>query len=193
VQRALSDFFDRVVVIERDRYSDGVADRAGAPQSKMYHTLLERGRQELEALFPGFESVMEKRGIPRMCGGFNAAILLPRGWVPRGSKSVVRGISSSRGLLESTMRDFFLKLPNVEVVEETDVTGLLASPRDNAMVCRGVETRSRSGGGSCRLEADLVVDASGGSPRRRTGLRNLDWPRPRRKCWILFSATQASG
>ncbi len=171
--RALSDFFDRVVVIERDKYPDGVADRKGVPQSKMYHVLLERGRQELEALFPGFESVMEKRGIPRMCAGFNAAILLPRGWLPRRSKSVVRGISSSRGLLESTVRDFFLKLPHVEVVEETDVTGLVASPRDNRMVCRGVEARSRSGGGSYRLEADLVVDASGGSAKASNWLRQL--------------------
>jgi len=57
--RALPDFFDRVIVIERDKYPEGVIGRAGVPQSRMFHTLIERGRREVEALFPGFHRLMD--------------------------------------------------------------------------------------------------------------------------------------
>jgi 2-polyprenyl-6-methoxyphenol hydroxylase-like FAD-dependent oxidoreductase len=176
--RALSDFFDRVVVIERDKYPEGVIGRVGVPQSRMFHTLIERGRREVEALFPGFHRLMDLRGAPRVSFGFNAALMSPRGWGPPLPFPRIRGLFTSRGLLECTMRDLFRKVPNVELLEETEVTRLLASPRDNRMVCHGVEVRSRAGGDSRRIEGDLTVDASGGNAKSNIWLQQLGLTSP---------------
>ena len=176
--RALSDFFDRVVVIERDKYPEGVSGRAGVPQSRMFHTLIERGRRELETLFPGFHGLMDQRGAPRVSFGFNAALMSPRGWGPPLPFPRIRGLFTSRGLLECTMRDLFRKVPNVELLEETEVTRLIASPRDNRMVCHGVEVRSRAGNGSRHIEGNLIVDASGGNARSNIWLERLGLTSP---------------
>src|SRR5262245_21211966 len=42
--RVLADHFARVTVVERDRFPDGPAFRAGVPQSRHVHGLLGRGR-----------------------------------------------------------------------------------------------------------------------------------------------------
>jgi len=60
--RALSDFFERVTVIDRDAYPDGALERPGVPQSRHVHALLARGRKELERMFPGFGRLMRERG-----------------------------------------------------------------------------------------------------------------------------------
>src|SRR5258708_5262012 len=171
--RALSDFFDRVIVIERDKYPEGGSDRVGVPQSRMFHTLLERGRREVEALFPGFHGLMDNRGAPRVSFGFNAALMSPRGWGPPLPFPRIRGWFRSRGLLECTIRDLFRKVPNVELLEETEVTRLLASPRDDRMVCHGVEICSRADGSSRIIDGDLIVDASGGNAKSERWLEQL--------------------
>jgi 2-polyprenyl-6-methoxyphenol hydroxylase-like FAD-dependent oxidoreductase len=165
-------------VIERDKYPEGVIGRVGVPQSRMFHTLIERGRREVEALFPGFHRLMDLRGAPRVSFGFNAALMSPRGWGPPLPFPRIRGLFTSRGLLECTMRDLFRKVPNVELLEETEVTRLLASPRDNRMVCHGVEVRSRAGGDLRRVEADLTVDASGGNAKSNIWLQQLGLTSP---------------
>lgn len=171
--RALADFYDRVVVIERDKYPDGIGERRGVPQGRMFHTLIERGRREVEALFPGFHKLLEERGAPRVSFGFNAALLSPRGWGRNSPAPLLRGLYTTRGLLESTLRDLFREVANVEVREETEVVRLIASPGDHGMICRGVEVRSRDGGDSERLTGDLIVDASGGQSKSAAWLQEL--------------------
>ena len=41
--RVLSEFFDRVTVLDRDSFPEGVQDRAGVPQARHVHGLLIRG------------------------------------------------------------------------------------------------------------------------------------------------------
>src|SRR5258705_5992047 len=108
---------------------------------------------------------MDERGAPGFSFVFKAALMSPRGWGPPLPFPRIRGLFTSRGLLECTMRDLFRKLPNVELLEETEVTRLLASPRDNRMVSHRVEVRSRAGEGSRRIERNLTDDASGGNAR----------------------------
>src|SRR5260370_22253698 len=176
--RALSDFFDHVVMIERDKYPEGVNGRLGVPQSRMFHTLIERGRREVEALFRGFHALMDRRGSPRVSFGFSAGFLSPGGWRPPLPSPRIRGLFTSRGLLECTMRDLFRKVPNVGLLEETEVTRLIASPRDNRMVCHGVDVRSRAGNGSKRIDGDLIVDASGGNAKSERWLEQLGLTAP---------------
>ena len=46
--RVLSDHFDRVTLLERDRFPETPAARKGLPQGRHGHVLLERGRAALE-------------------------------------------------------------------------------------------------------------------------------------------------
>lgn len=168
--RVLADFFDKVTVVERDSYPDAVADRPGVPQSRQYHYLLVRGRRELEHLFPGIDDLMLQRGAIETEIGVTNALLGPTQWVPPRSGFRLPTLSSSRALLEATVRDRFQKLPNVEVVERTDAIGLMTA-NSGRMRCTGARLRSRDGGTEIALVADLVVDASGGLSRAGEWLR----------------------
>ncbi|MGW5453957.1 hypothetical protein [Nocardia sp. NPDC003979] len=51
--RVLSDAYDRVTVVERDRLDATAGARRGVPQGKHVHVLLPSGSRALETLFPG--------------------------------------------------------------------------------------------------------------------------------------------
>jgi hypothetical protein len=51
--RVLSDHFDNVTVLERDRFPEAPDARKGLPQGRHAHALLEGGLGALERLLPG--------------------------------------------------------------------------------------------------------------------------------------------
>jgi hypothetical protein len=51
--RVLSDHFDGVTLLERDRFAETPAARKGLPQGRHVHALLERGREAMERFLPG--------------------------------------------------------------------------------------------------------------------------------------------
>ena len=53
--RVLADYFEQVIVLERDSLPLDAAYRAGTPQAWHTHALLRGGQQALGELFPGFE------------------------------------------------------------------------------------------------------------------------------------------
>jgi len=84
---------------------------------------------------------------------------------------------ASRPLIEGHVRRRVRALANVTVRERCDAVDLLTSP-DRERVT-GVRVRSRSGeGGEERLDADLVVAASGRAARVPALLEALGYPRP---------------
>ena len=52
--RVLAEYYDQVLVVERDALPVDPRPRAGAPQSYHIHRVLPRGKMILERLFPGF-------------------------------------------------------------------------------------------------------------------------------------------
>src|SRR5260370_7411485 len=50
--RVLSDHFDGVTLLERDRFTEAPAARKGLPQGRHGHVLLERRREALERFLP---------------------------------------------------------------------------------------------------------------------------------------------
>jgi len=169
--RVLSDFFDQVIVIDRDAYPTGTQERTGVPQSRHVHALLARGRQELEQLFPGFDQCMLTRGANEIDFGMDFATLRPSGWARRQSDGI-RLLFASRNLLESIVRELFRTLPNVELRERTAVTGLSAS-RTDRLRATGVQISPLDGGAPTTLEADLIVDASGRASKAPEWFRTL--------------------
>ena len=183
--RVLCDFFDRVTVIDRDSFPEGALERAGVPQSRHVHALLARGRLELEALFPGFERTMLEGGAHVINFGQDFAALRANGWAPRRVDKITT-LFASRALIEAIVRELLRKLPNVELMERSDATGLIVAS-NGAMSVRGVRVRPRDGGTERELEADLVADVSGRGSKSPAWLREIGLEPPEETVVDSFS------
>jgi 2-polyprenyl-6-methoxyphenol hydroxylase-like FAD-dependent oxidoreductase len=174
--RVLADHFERVTVLERDRYPDGPLPRKGVPQARHLHALLLRGRQILEEVFPGIGEELRQAGALGVDTAADLAWLTPAGWGFR-FPSGLELLAFSRDLLDWCVRRRVAALPRVEVREETDVTALIPTGAGNGV--RGVVARPRDEGRpeGERLYADLVVDASGRASRAPEWLEALGYPR----------------
>ncbi len=168
--RVLSKHFDRVVVIEADRIDESaLAGRKGVPQSRYAHALLQGGEMALGQLFPGFGARLLALGALHFDMGQRFAFLRAGGWAP----SFAAGMSTywcSRAVTERAVRELFGEQVRAEVHSGCRATALCTAPGDGARPPRvtGVELR-RSDGTTERLEAQLVVDASG------RGSQSLRW------------------
>jgi len=80
-----------------------------------------------------------------------------------------------RATMETVIRRYVETLPNVTIRNRVHVVGMLTEERNGALVARGVEIRDRddSQGAAERVEADLVIDASGRGTRFPAMLREL--------------------
>jgi 2-polyprenyl-6-methoxyphenol hydroxylase-like FAD-dependent oxidoreductase len=157
--RAVSDCAKQVTIIERDDLPEGPEPRKGVPQGRHAHALLASGGQVLEELFPGILSDLVARGAVTMVPEHG------RMWQRGGYRLVPPGIDRplmmTRPFLEDAVRQRVLGLPNVSLLKGTAkglcvdhgrAEGLMAAIGDNER----------------RLDAELVVDASGrGSPASR--------------------------
>src|SRR5215472_14301183 len=121
--RVLSEFFDRVTVLDRDQFPQGIEDRAGVPQARHVHGLLVRGLIEYEKLFPGFERLAVDKGATFHDHTLDFVVLRPQGWQPR-YRSNLKFLSASRELIESCVRERFRQIPHVDLHERVAVTGL---------------------------------------------------------------------
>ncbi|GGM79548.1 hypothetical protein GCM10011609_14140 [Lentzea pudingi] len=147
--RVLTETCDEVVVLERDELTGEPEYRAGVPQGRHTHGLLVRGGELLEELFPGLRAELVAEGAVLADAG-DMQILNPLGWLAKTHLGMPL-LSLSRPLLETCIR----RRVGAEVVGGVHVTGL--SLRDG--VVDGVLTRDG------RVDADLVVDASGRSSK----------------------------
>jgi 2-polyprenyl-6-methoxyphenol hydroxylase-like FAD-dependent oxidoreductase len=172
--RVLSDHFERVTLIERDELPEGAAHRKGVPQSRHPHGLLDRGRRELSALFPGLDDSLHERGGLDMDAGLELATLNPEGWAKR-RRTGHQMLFASRLLIESVIRDRIKKNPRIHLVEGTEVAELMFADGGTSRVT-GVETRKVSDGSKGRIEADLVVDCSGRSSNAAKWLTGAGYP-----------------
>jgi 2-polyprenyl-6-methoxyphenol hydroxylase-like FAD-dependent oxidoreductase len=138
--RVLADHFERVTIVERDRYPEGPAPRKGVPQARHLHALLARGRVTLEKLFPGFRDQMVSAGALVLDMAADVAWLTPARWGVR-FPSDLPMLACSRDLLDWGVRRRMAALSNVRFMEECDVTGVLPSP--GATDVGGVRIRPR--------------------------------------------------
>jgi len=172
--RVLTEHFDRVTVVDRDRLPDGPSPRKGVPQSRHPHGVLARGLEVFEQLLPGLTQDLEDRGA--------LTVDLQTGvrWINDGHRlrpapSDIRGIAVSRPLLEERVRARVRALDGVDIRDETDVVGPLT---DGSRVT-GVRIRPRREDATEEdLPGNLVVDAGGRGSRTPVWLRELGYPRP---------------
>jgi len=174
--RVLSEFYDKVTVLDRDAYPAGAHERAGVPQSRHVHALLMRGRLELDRLFPGFEQSMLARGAIEINFGRDFAALRPDGWSARRPNKITT-LFASRVLIEETVRELLRKLPNVELIERAEAVGFETS-RTDALRVTGVKASPRDGNAAFTVSGDLIVDASGRTSKCPSWIQALGLPMP---------------
>ncbi len=161
--RALSDSFDEVSIVERDRLADVPEHRAGVPQDRHVHTLWAGGMRAIEQLFPNLEDELRAAGGSPMAFWSEFRWLLTVGrWLPPWPAQQ-HLVISSRVLLEHVIRGRVKASGRVRFVDGHEVTGLLLS---STGAVSGVQVASRAGGVQREVHGDLVVDAAG----RRSGL-----------------------
>lgn len=157
--RVLTEFFDRVTLVERDVLPDGPEPRRGIPQGTHLHGLLMLGREILDELFPGYGEEVVERGGGRLEFPGTVAVFTPDGWRPRG-RTNIEVVRATRPLLELVVSRRVREDAQVDLRQGTSVAGLVVRSGRVA----GLDVRAE-GAGEERLEADLVVDASGRGSR----------------------------
>ena len=164
--QALSERFDSVTVIERDRLPEGPEVRKGVPQARHLHAFWAGGMGVVESMLPGVRERMLVAGAVPLGLPTDVAWLTPADRWTRRFPATQSLVSASRTLLEWAVRAEVLKTPNIRVVEEHDVTALRQVPNGDIV---GVVLRDRLNGTTLGLGAELVIDASG------RGSRLPDW------------------
>jgi 2-polyprenyl-6-methoxyphenol hydroxylase-like FAD-dependent oxidoreductase len=173
--RALADSFDTVTILDRDIFPLTPEHRKGVPQSYHAHGLLATAFPILEQLFPGIMDDLRRDGVATGSNKVPLAIVSPQGLLPL--PKMPQTISFSRTLLEWHVRDRVSKQPEVHLIPNTEVTGLLAT-QDHTRVT-GVQVRERGQEGrTATLHADLVVDASGRHSQAPRWLVELGYEAP---------------
>ncbi|GGN32724.1 2-polyprenyl-6-methoxyphenol hydroxylase-like FAD-dependent oxidoreductase [Actinoplanes campanulatus] len=175
--RVMADHVERVTLIERDTLPDRPAWRRGVPQARHTHNLLAAGQRALDELFPGLTGQLRTAGMVPVRMPRDMLLLVAGGWVNRfdGPHVVLTG---TRDLLDHHVRFRLREIPNVDWLEATEATGLLAA--DDGGVA-GVRVRTRTAGGGTEesdLRADLVVDATGRTSQAANWLRALGYDAP---------------
>jgi 2-polyprenyl-6-methoxyphenol hydroxylase-like FAD-dependent oxidoreductase len=149
--RVAADHAREVVIAERDRFPETPDFRAGVPQARHAHVLLERGRRIVEALFPGIIAEMIAEGAREYDVGRCFDFV---GWAGEAVRfdAGIPFLAVSRPFLEHHVRRRVLALPNVRLRPETRTAGL----DGDATRVRGVRTQAGES-----IAAELVIDASG--------------------------------
>src|SRR5262245_41466359 len=177
--RVLSDHFDSVTLLERDRFPEAPAARKGLPQGRHAHALLERGRGVLERLLPGLTGELVRAGAEPLDFTQDVAWMGPSGWYVR-FPGDLQLLASSRDLIDWGVRRRVAALPNVRIRQGADVAGLI--PRSGGPRVAGVRLRSSADEevdhGGAVLAADLVVVADGRNSRLPRWLTALGYEPP---------------
>jgi 2-polyprenyl-6-methoxyphenol hydroxylase-like FAD-dependent oxidoreductase len=158
--RALADHFERVTVLEQDHLASGPELRKGVPQARHGHGLLGKGSQVLESFFPGIAADLVTQGALEMDPARDSR-WYQGGVLKTNFDSDMRVLGVSRAMLEWRTREHLLRHAGVRLRDGVRVRGLVADGVGQRI--RGVELTT--GEGEERLEADLVVDASGRGSR----------------------------
>ncbi len=165
--RVLSDHFEEVILIEKDRYLDNGSVRNGTPQSNHIHLLLVKGKEILQGFFPELECELIKKGANKIDFLNDGKFRLPSGWAQRFESGVIT-FTCTRTLLENTIRHQVQKISNVEICESKTVSSFVLEPA-NKISLKTI--------GNENIVADLIVDCTGRNTKTPDWLAQIGYPK----------------
>jgi 2-polyprenyl-6-methoxyphenol hydroxylase-like FAD-dependent oxidoreductase len=156
--RVLADYFDEVIILDRDELPDDAAPRPGVPQGKHPHRLLGGGLKALENLFPGFGNELMRAGAEPLEPGLDMLYEIPGQDVWPRIKLSWPTYSMSRPLIELTLRRQVERIGNITVRRGCRVLSIVSEA--HVLAATGIRYKTPAGSRET-LESDLIVDASG--------------------------------
>src|SRR6516164_6876735 len=172
---ALTKYFERVDILERDRLTASIGSRSGTPQDRHPHGLMAGGLRALDQIFPGFESGLTAAGAVRVRFARDVQFERPDVGVLPKRDFGISVLCGTRPLIELVLRRQAEAVANITLRPASRVTGIV--PTIGGAGVRGVQFVNGSGR-SETLDTDLVVDASGRGAPTLTLLDALGWGRP---------------
>ncbi len=169
--RVVSEFYEKVIIIERDPILENASIRPGVPQSRHLHAILLRGLQIMQDLFPELEAELDRNNVPEVMDGIDFRMLFPDGWSPLMTLGL-KARSCTRPMLESAIRKQVLKIPQIEMIDRAQVDAPILDDQHKKII--GVRVRENSGRQS-QIHADLLIDASGRNSRSAQWLAELNF------------------
>lgn len=171
--RVLSEFFEEVVVVEKDMSSEKSIPRRSVPQSSQGHVLLKRGEEILEELFPGIIAEMVREGSTRSDFAGNIT------WFHHGSQKIkyesdVTIVQQSRPFLESHVNRRLNQYTNIKFFRGFKAKGLIVNGQNEL---KGIQLE-KSDGNVFEMLGDIIIDASGAGSRTPQWLEEIGFGRP---------------
>jgi 2-polyprenyl-6-methoxyphenol hydroxylase-like FAD-dependent oxidoreductase len=158
VSRVLADYFDEVVILDRDELPGEATPRPGVPQGKQPHGLLGGGLKVLENIFPGFGEELQGLGAEPIAPGSDMLFEIPGQDLWPRIKLSWHTYSMSRPLIELALRQRVQRIRNIKIRSGCRVRQIVSD--SNAQAASGISYQT--GNGNLKtLESDLIVDASG--------------------------------
>jgi 2-polyprenyl-6-methoxyphenol hydroxylase-like FAD-dependent oxidoreductase len=149
----LARHFERVTLVERDRYEGATEVREHAPHGGHAHILLAGGLLTLTRLFPALPARFDDAGFAEGDLTMHTRVAYRGQWLPKAQSGIpIR--SCTRPEVEHVLRGYAEGLANVTLRDGCEVRALLGGSRvRGATIVRDGVTE--------HLDADLVVDAMG--------------------------------
>lgn len=176
--RVLHEHFDEVWLLDRHPLPADDEPRRATPHTRHTHALLARGRQAIEALFPGIADAWTAAGGRLGDVGSEAAFYAGRRRFAQ-APADAQGLCLGRGAIEGALRRRVLALPRLRAVTGVDAQGLagrLHGDRIDGLRWHAANDEAR--GPAATLRAALVVDASGRASRLPKWLAELGHATP---------------
>jgi 2-polyprenyl-6-methoxyphenol hydroxylase-like FAD-dependent oxidoreductase len=175
--RVLSGHFAQVTILERDAVANQPEPRKGQPQARHLHGLLATGLQVMTRYFPDLPQALADGGAIMTDIAENMQWYTYGGYRKRFTMGL-NGTLMSRPFLEYLVRERVLALPNVTLIDDCSVKGLLTKGVSNPQVT-GVLVKYRDDGKTTKsLTANLVVDCTGRGSRTPLWLRQMGYDAP---------------
>jgi len=173
---ALAPFFERVLLLERDKLPEEARHRPGTPQSRHPHGLLIGGLRALEELMPGFERQLVSQGAVRLRSNCDIRVERP-GYDPFPQRDLgLTTLAVSRPAIDHAAHLCLAAVSNVTVRDGCRVLEFVAAPDGAGLT--GVRVEG-DGGSSETLPADLAIDASGRGALTTAFLAATSHPQPK--------------
>jgi flavin-dependent dehydrogenase len=178
--RVLCGHFKEVIVIEKDMYPSQAGPRNGTPQSNHIHVLLIKGKEILLRLFPNIERKLVVKGAHIVNLTNDIDYYVGTGYSIK-FESNLTTIACTRQLLEYEIKNEILQFPNVNIRENTRVTGLIVTKekKKGLNTCRGVRAISFDTNSEETITGDLVVDTTGRESKTAEWLDKLGCDKPK--------------
>jgi 2-polyprenyl-6-methoxyphenol hydroxylase-like FAD-dependent oxidoreductase len=170
--RACSNYFDQVIILEKDALLDSPRPRRGVAQGAQLHQPLAAATNILHEFFPNLQRDLTETGAQTINVSTSTKTFSRGQWMPRRDFGLYVSMQT-RGLLEQITRRQLNSISNIEIRPTVGVVGLAFHiDRVNGVV---IESNN---GPRMTVSADFVVDASGRASRPRHWLTDLGYPEP---------------